>query len=401
MALTLDQITRTPVVMGIIQEYNSPGSTFSRFYKLGLTDRPGQILDRRTGVYDVFNPTRTMPVGRAPQAGPSRVARQPVGQKLITVARFYESIEITYENIFGTRPLGGRYGTVDPTGKGYITRQINHETAKFHNLHEFLAFQCMRGGWSYIAENGGEDLYPVIKGTSNSVMDVDTLVPAEHQNQLPIGPGGADIISESWDDPDARLIDQFHELDKIHAVRNGNPLRHIWLNGTTMKHLYNNNQLRSVRGDAYMLFESMTNRPKDPTQIYPDTGYDVVFPSIPNWRFHVYNQAYIPGLVPTNFNAQTDMDNIHYFIPDGEVIITPEPGEWCEKVVGTEPVQFMPNEQVINARGFITGRTFEIEPPRVDLKFLENYAPVITQKNSVYNPTVIFGGEGTGSGSGS
>lgn len=390
MAFTLDQLTRIPVVMGIISEYNAPGSTFSRFYKLGLTDRAGQTLNRRTGTYDVFAPTRSMPVGRAPQAGPSRVARKPVGQKIITVARFYESLEITYENVFGRRPLGGQFGTVDAQGASYISHQIKHETAKFYNMHEFLAFQMMRGGWSYIAENGGEDLYPVIKGTPESVMDVDTLVPASHQGQLPVGEGGSDIIDTSWDDPDCQIIDQMHELDKIHAVRNGNPLKHIWLNGTTIKHLYNNTQLRSVGGDAYTLFETLSNREKDPNQIYPDTGYDVVFRALPQWRFHVYNQAYIPGLVSETEAAQTDMANIRYFIPDGEAIITPSPGDWCEKVVGSEPVQFMPTEKPRIASGFVMGRTFDIEPPRVDLKFLENYAPVITQKNAVYNPTVIF-----------
>ena len=390
MPYTFSQLTEVPLVMKIIQEYNSPGSTFSRFYKLGITDRPGQVLPKRSGLYDIFNPTRTMPTARANMAGPSRVARKPIGQKAVVTARFYESLEITHEEVYGNRPLGGQYGTVDSTGESYIARQISHEIDKFNNLHEFLAFQAMRGGWSYISYNDGEDLYPVVKGTAGAVMDVETLIPAENQGQLPIGPSDADIIDVPWNDPSAKIVKQLQELDKIHAVRNGNPLRHIWLNGSTMAPLFDNTQLRSVVGTAFTIFQSMTRRAIDPGQMYPDTGYDVVFGALPNWVFHVYNQVYIPGLVGNDFASQTSMDNIKFYIPDGEAIITPNPGDWCEKVAGTEPVQWNRHEAVQYKSGFCMGRTFEIEPPRIDLKFLENYAPVITQHSPAYNPTVWF-----------
>lgn len=385
---SLDQLTQVPHVMGVIAEYNSPGSTISRFYNLGMKSTPGQVIPHRTGVYDIFNPTRTMPVVRAPMTGPSRVARKPVGQKVITVARFYEAVEIEYERVFRNRPLGGRYGTVDAMGQSYIARQLKHEVDKFSNAYEFMAVQMFRGGWSLLPI--GEDLYPVPKGTAGTAYDVDTLLPVEHTGQLPIGPGGDDIIDIPWDDPNADLVQQFMLLDKVHAARHGAPIRHIWGNSTTIAPLFNNLQIHRVGGTAVRVFDSLSRREIDPGQKYPDTGVDIIFRALPLHRFHVYNQVYIPGQVSESQAAQTDPANIEYFIPDNEVILTPEPGDWCELVAGTEPVQFNLLEAVKSISGFGMGRDFAIDPPRVDLKFLTNVAPVLTQFNAVYNPTVIF-----------
>lgn len=388
---SLEQLTRVPHVMGIVQEYDSPGTAISRFYGLSFKSPANQIITGRTGVYDIFNPTRTMPVVRAPMTGPSRVARKPVGQKMITVARFYESLEIEFERVWQGRPLGGKYGTVDATGQSYIARQIKHELDKFSNVHEFMASQMFRGGWSLLPV--GEDLYPVPKGTAGTLYDVDTLVPDEHKGQIPLDDGDEDIISVSWDDPNADLVQQLMTLQRVHAVRHGNPLRHIWGNSKTIAPLFNNLQIHRVGGTAVRVFDSLTGREQDPNKRFSDNGVDIVFRALPQWIFHTYDQVYIPGQVSEQFAAQTNPDNIKFFIPDGEVIITPEPGDWCEKVAGTEPVQFNLQEKVRYVSGFAMGRDWAIDPPRVDLKFLTNVAPVLTQQFAVYNPTVIFEAE--------
>lgn len=388
MAYTLEQLTQVPHVMGVVSEYNAVGTTISRFYGLSMTSTPGQQIDGRTGVYDIYNPTRTMPVVRAPMAGPSKVARKPVGQKIITVSRFYESLDIEYERVWRNRPLGGRYGTVDAMGIQYIARQYKHEVTKFANAYEFMAINMFRGGWSLLPI--GEDLYPVELGTPDTVMDIETLVPDEHKEQLPLGTGDADIISVSWDDPNADIVQQFMNLDKVTAVRHGSKIKHIWGNGSTIYPLLNNIGLQRISGTAISIFDSMTGRPIDPNQKYPDTGVDIVFKALPDRIFHIYNQVYIPGQVSESFAAQTNMANIKFLVPDNEVIMTPEPGDWCELVAGSEPIQFNMLEQVRRAYGFAVGRDFGIDPPRVELKFLTNIAPVLTQMFAVYNPTVIF-----------
>ncbi len=385
---SLEQLTRVPHVMGVISEYNGVGSTISKFYGLSLGSRAGQTLPSRTGVYDIFNPTRSMPVARAPMTGPSRVGRKPVGQKLITVPRFYQALEIEYERVYQNRPLGGAYGTVDAMGQSYIARQLKFMSDQFMNLHEFMAVQMFRGGWSLLPI--GEDLYPVPMGTPNATIDVESLVPDEHKDQIPLGPSGADVIGVSWDDPACPIIDQFLALDVITAKRHGSKIKHIWGNGKTIAPLFNNVQLHKVGGVSVRIFDSMTGREIDPNQRFPDTGTDIVFRGLPDRIFHIYNQVYIPGQVSERMAEQMSDANLEQLVPDNEVIMTPAPGDWCEKVHGTEPIQFNLKEAVRSVSGFAMGREEAIDPPRVDLKMLYNGCPVMTQYLATYNPTVIF-----------
>jgi hypothetical protein len=382
-----DELTKVPFVMDVIREFRAPGTTLQRFYNLGLTSRPGQVMPHRTGVYDIFNPTRTMPIVTAPMRGPARVARKPVAQKQITVPRFFEALVIEDEYVFRNRPLGGQYGQVDQQGQTYISRQISHEVTKFANVHEFMAASMFRGGWSLLPV--GEDLYPVPKGTAGTVMDFDTLIPAGHQAQLDVD-GTGDIIDTSWDNAAADLVAQLLKLNKVHAARHGAPLRHIWLNGTTIAPLFNNTKLQAVGGSVFRIFDSLSGREKNPDEQFPDTGVDVVFRALPEYTFHVYNQVVVPGQVNESAAAQIDASNYDYLIPDGEVFITPDPGDWCELVAGSEPMQYSKNEAPKIATGFDMGRAREIHPPRWDLMFLANQAPVLTQQYAVYNPTVVF-----------
>lgn len=388
---SLDQITQVPFVMGIVQEYQPPGTTISRFYNLGLTSAPGQVLPRRSGLYDIYNPTRGLPIQRLPMTGPARVARKPIAQKPIVTSRFYEALHLTYEEIWKNRPVGGRYGEIDRMGQSHVMIQMKHEITKFQNSHEFMACAMFQGGWS--VKQQGEDLHPVPKGTvgvDGIVFNVDTLVDAEATGQLPVGAGGADIIDVSWDDPSADIMQQLLNLDKVHAYRHGAPIRHIWGNSTTLSPLFNNTTLRSIGGDAFTIFQTMTRRQLDPGQRYPDTGYDVVFRAIPNVTFHIYNQVYIPDLVGEDRASQTDPDNMHYYIPDNTAIFTPDPGQWTELVHGSEPVQFNREEAVTDRSGFAMGRNWDIEPPRVELKFLNNASPVLVEPRATYYATVIF-----------
>ena len=383
-----DELTKVPFVMDVISEFRAPGSTLQRFYNIGLTSRPSQTLPHRTGVYDIFNPTRTMPIVTAPMRGPARVARKPVSQKQITVPRFFEALVIEDEYVFRNRPLGGQYGQVDQAGQTYIARQVKHETQKFINVHEFMAASMFRGGWSLLPH--GEDLYPVPLGTVGAVMDFDTLVPAEHKDQIALGTAGADIIDTSWDDNTADLVQQLLLLNKAHAARHGAPLRHIWLNGTTIAPLFSNTKLQAVGGSVFRIFDSLTGAQVNPDERFPDTGVDVVFRALPEYTFHVYNQVVVPDRISESTSATFDPANYEYLIPDGEIFITPDPGDWCELVAGTEPMQYAKEQAPKLVTGFDMGRAREIFPPRWDLMFLANQCPVLTQQYATYNPTVIF-----------
>jgi hypothetical protein len=329
-----------------------------------------------------------MPVVTAPMRGPARVARKPVAQKQITVPRFFEAMVIEDEYVFRNRPLGGQYGQVDAQGQTYIARQIRHEVQKFINVHEFMAASMFRGGWGL--KPYGEDLLPVDKDDVGATLTFDTLVPAGHQAQLNVD-GTGNIIDASWALAGTDLVQQFMKLNKVHAARHGAPLRHVWGNGETIRHLFNNTKLQAVGGSVFRIFDSLTGREKNPDEKYPDTGVDIVWRGLPEVTFHVYNQVVNPGLVGEQFTEQfLTAANTTALIPDNEVFITPDPGDWCGLIAGSEPMQYDKNQAPKIATGFDMGRAREIHPPRWDLMFLANQCPVLTEQYAVYNPTVIF-----------
>jgi hypothetical protein len=160
------------------------------------------------------------------------------------------------------------------------------------------------------------------------------------------------------------------------------------MNGITFAPLLDNAGLQEVGGSAYRVFDSLTHREVDPGQKYPDTGVEVRFRALPEYTFHIYNGGYVAGQVEQTFAAQTSTDNWNYFIPTHRAIITPEPGDWCGLVAGTEPAQFSLQDSPQIVSGFAFGRERAIDPPRWDLKFLNNSAPALFVERSVYYATV-------------
>lgn len=386
--VSYDQLMRVPQVLKTVKKLYGPSTMLQRFYGLGPFNRPSQTIRGRTGVYDTFLGTRSLMPVRSPMSPPGRLNRQPIGQKVITVMRNYEAITIADEEVFRTRPLGGQYSQVDDSGKSYIARQLRYGMDMLENNTEFLASAMLQGGWALVAN--GEQLYPMPKGTANAAIDVDTLLPAAHTGQLPVGASGANIITTSWADPSTDIITQLMNLDVYHTRVNGNPIRHIWMNGTTFAPLFQNTKLQSVGGSVYRIFDSLTGNELEPGHKYPDSGIRVVFRGLPQHTFHVYNGGCVVGQVAQTFAAQTAEANFTKFIPDNKAFFTPAPGDWCGLVAGSEPIQFSHQEAPKEVIGFGMGRAREIDPPRWDIKYLNNSAPVLFVEHSHYFPTVTF-----------
>ena len=384
--VTYDQLMRAPTIMRTVQQIHNPGNTLQRFYGLGPMSNPMQTIRGRVGVYDIFNGTRSLAPSRAPMTGPTRINRKPVGQGTITVMRTYTALAIEDEYVFATRPLGGQFGEVDEMGRGYIARQLAYAKSLHENNHEFMASRMFAGGWGLRTDGENMNLVATASGTDISV---SMQVPAAHTGQLAVGSGGANVIGTSWATSNADLIAQLMQLQHYAAKVNGRRLKHIWVNGNTGQYLFKNSVIQAVGGSVYRIFDTLNpNTEITEGQKFPDTGVSVVFRGLPDYTFHIYNQGYVSAGTGESFSAQTGA-NWTPFIPDNVAIITPDPGDWCGLVAGSEPVQYSLKEQPRIQTGFGMGVDREIDPPRYDLKMLNNAAPALFEPYACYYATVI------------
>lgn len=388
--LSYQQMMRVPFILRTIRRIHAPGNTMSLYYGLGMTPTVRtQIINGNTGQYDIFDGTRSLSPFTAPGSPPVDINRKPVGSVPITVPRMYNKIGIEDAQIFGTRNLGQPYSQpVGSRGEQYFTSQIRYLKTRMTSSHEFMTSRMFSGGWRVRPAAAGSQLMVLDETTDSTAGGVtnDTKVPSSHRGNL----GG--IIGTSWADPSANLIDQFFDIQMMAARENGRRITDIWLNGTTGKHLFTNSVIQAVGGSVYKIFDTLNPSTNiGPEQKFPDTGVTVIFRGLPDYKFHIYNQGYVLPGTSEAIDQQISASNWKPFIPDNVAIMTPPPGEWCEMVEGTEPIQWnllQGNSQLITGFGMGTERS--IDPPKTDVKMLYNGAPVITEPLAVYYATVVF-----------
>lgn len=386
--MSYDQLMRVPFILKVITRIHAPGNTMSQYYGLGITPR-GEVqqIVGRAGQYDIFDGTRSLSPFSAPGAPFTRMNRKQIGTVPITVPRQANAIGIEDEKLFGTRNLGQPFSQPVPSyGEAYFKRQVAYAKQRMNNTHEFMTAHMFRGGWSIKPLNttyGSPILMPVPFGTSGAAYDNDCKIPASHRDDLDGVLGGTNT---PWDDPQADIIQQLMTLQVIAARENGRRITDVWLNGNTAKHLFTNSVIQAVGGSVYKIFDTLNPATEvGPGQKFPDTGVTVVFRGLPDYKFHIYNQGYVTPGTSESFDAQISASNWNYFIPDDYAIFTPAPGDWCGMVQGSEPVQWNLLERTSQTiYGFGMGTERAIDPPRTDVKMLDNSAPVITEPYAVY-----------------
>lgn len=384
--LSLDQMMRVPYVMDVISRIWSPGADIQRFYGLSPMGPAAQTIKGRAGQYDIFDYTRSLlPMG-APVGVPTRIARKQIGTQPITLPRIYASVDILYESIYNTRELGQQYRPVGSMGQAYIAKQMQYIKTRHDNNFEFMASRMFSGGWGYksLAGSSHQVLCEATDAATDKIVN-DLRVPADHKGQL----GG--IIDATWANSSTDIVDQLFSLQVKAARVSGRRIRHIWLNGNTGKHLFTNSVIQGVGGSVYRIFDTF-NPTKEftPEQKMPDTGVSVIFRGLPDYTFHIYNQGFVTPGTGESYEDQIASANWNYFIPDNVAIMTPEPGEWCGVIKGSEMAQFSLTDPVQEVVGFGMGIERAIDPPRFDIKLLNNAAPVLIEPRSCYYATVIF-----------
>lgn len=383
--LTLQQLMRREVILGVVSELKTAGSMFQQFYGM-LPGMPA--ASQKAGMdigWDIFNNTRQLASIRPPMTGPATRQRQRIGHVSARAVRVHDSLGIFDNEVYQTRPIGGNYGEVDARGQGYIARQTKYLTDLDRNAREFMVANALQGGFGVIATQ--EDMKLTI--TDSGSYNVDMQIPATHKTYLDMGTG-SNIITASWANAATDIVSHLGNLDAAFVRESGYQMRHCWMNGPTFfSTILQNTAIKNVGGTAVMIYQSFTRKEitgHDATKI--DGGYDVVLKAWPHVTFHIYNQCLNYGTYADGVAASISKP----IIPNNVAIFTPDPSpEWFGWVAGSELIRENVGQQAPReVMGFDMWATPQIDPSGYTMKVLDIGLPAIFVPNAVAVGTIVF-----------
>lgn len=372
--VSFEQLMKPLQIYKLVRLLHEQGMFFQNLLRMGPGSAPAIVSPNRTFGYDTYASTRTMAPITSPQAPPSAMGAKPIGQNTATMVRTHGFVPILEEKVYMSRPPGGRLAEVDASGRRYIALQLDHMIQSFRNNREFMISRMLRGGFG-LEQTDGDQYRLRERGDANANISVDYNIPGENFADL----GGIIAAGQGWNSAGAPLLTQFLTLSKRMAQKSGYTPKHVILNSTTAAPLFSNTQLRTVRGDAMTVFNSFTQKPMDPKDAQTSSVYTVVFGALPFIQFHILNEgSVLDDVVPNEANQISD-SLFKLFVPDGKAIIIPEPdARWTGWAAGIEPVRERVDQlQSRYVQGFGVWRTPQIDPPRYDVKAVDNGVPLL------------------------
>lgn len=374
--ITMSQMLQHPFVAGVFARLKPAGRAFQQFYGMEAGSSPTEPLNlNRHIVYDIMDPTRTNAQVRPPSSGPAKIAPKPIGQSSATAIRLFESIPFPYEKVWGMRALGGQFsGPLDKTGQSWVTRQIAFGAARFANAIEFMVSRMFRGGFGVLMSGEEWTLCELGAGT----FDVAYNIPATNKTDI------NGIIDAEWDLAATKIVNHMLEINKYSQLLTGYEMRHAWINSTTFEYMLANTQLASVRGTAHRVFEQYQQQIVATNGAARAIGFTTMFPSLPQFVWHVYDATSVVA-TQTDPAANTSANNSLY-IPDGKMILTPEPelGGWHGMYHCAEIVRENDDSEPKIKSGLSSWSVRTNYPPGEELTMLHNLVPLLPVPSAVF-----------------
>lgn len=382
--ITLGQMLKHETVLGVFSRLKTAGNQLSTFYSM-RPESPGteRAPFGRTVSWDIFDNTRQLANARAPYVGPDRTKPKPVGKVVAGLVRLYESIDIIHEKVYGTRSLGGQYGSVDRTGQSYVGRQVRFGAQRMANAMEFMVSRMFRNGFAINVNGEQHELKELDAGTIN----VNFQIPSGNTGQVPLLESNANVISAVWSTAGTEIITDLLNLNRVSEAQSGYPITEFWISSTILGHMIDNTQLQDVAGSAYRIFDTMTGADISTTDgTTRPHGLTVIFRAMPQYNFHIYDAVLVAGGAADS----TDLDDTKPFIPIDVVLATPapEPGGWHGLAVGGEPIRENDESEVDYKEGVNSWSKRMNDPPGEELRILANLLPILYIPKAVFYMTV-------------
>ena len=371
---TVEQLFRHQNILRAYSRIGGPGTVFQDFYNLGPS-AVGNRTQTDNFAADIFDHSRLLAHGRAPEAGPGTVKRKPAGQFRGTLMRLHEKMPIRDAEIWNYRPVGSPVGTLDSGGQKWLALQTRYLLQRNRNAREFCVNRMFRNGFSMKSE--GDDL--ILGELSAGDFNIDFQIPAGNLTTV-----GGIFGSDSWDTSTTDIVQQFLELGKLSERQSGLSPAVAWINSSAYSRMISNTKIAGFHGTARRVFDLQTKRQINTIPSGSrSSGYLVKFDTMPQIDFIVYD-----GVLEVGKYVDTQAANdSSLFIPDGKMIVTPAPslGDWLDIAVGGEPVRQHKADLSPSWKwGFYTWVEPMTQPSGRELIVVDKFMPYLSIPKAVY-----------------
>ncbi|GAA4441986.1 hypothetical protein [Bremerella cremea] len=370
-------------IMGVVKRVQSGRQSLARL--LGFVGEEPNVVrpGGRHFSYDVFNGTRQLPRGIAPD-GPRRLAPpQAVGNVTGTFPRLGETVPLLYEQMLNQRMLGGPSCELDQMGLSYIGRQEAYQAEKFLNFIEFQTAAMLRGKYYFAPAADQSYLHSWEPTGLPGEQLVDFRIPAGNRGQLNML-GDGEIVDASWDSQDgegnydADIPQQIFGINAALEALCGLPLEHLCMNSVTWNLMIKNQQIKSQAG--------IGNMPMQKIERTAGGHFTGLISSVPWVTIHIMDHVLeIEGPAGTFKQTKALADDHVYGMP------SPSPA-WVALGEGSEVVVEGNSPEAITAErhGQYAWATPSDNPAGYDLHQVYNGLPFLYVPGAIVDAEVVF-----------
>lgn len=375
---TLNQLLGHQFVTNLVSRIAVPELRMARVFGMDVGGGNQRQVPGRYFGWDVYDKTRTIAKGRAPGTPPGRSSVQKLGHVAGEFPRAHEEIPILYERLNNTRPLGGNYGEVDTQGERYINAQAETLALKYANWREVLIVGCLRN--SLYIKMDGDDLIPRLSDTGNGdTYRINFQVPVANQGQVPLGSGGANLITTTWSSVGANHVQQILNINEVMVRTHGMPLKQVWLPTQQWIDLLKSTEVQNLAGTSMTPFETFTISSEKLPDGSPATLQAGRLRAIPWVDFFIYDQ--VLSLDGTEIKL----------IPNGTALFLPEVRpNWLEMGTGSEIIVEREDGGPSVVNGFHAWRHYSRKPAQIELLAIDNAMPFLYIGTAPIFATVRF-----------
>lgn len=383
MGYSVSKILAPQRIMGVVKRVQGGRQSLAKL--LGYVGDGANIapIGGRQTSYDVFNSTRQLPRGIAPDGVRRLAPPQVVGNVQVVFPRAGETIPLLYEKMINQRAIGGPTSNLDKRGLAYIGHQEKFLAEKFLNLIEFQAASMFRGQYHFAPVNDQSFIHSWASTGLPGEKTINFQIPTGNKGQLNML-GDGNIIDVSWDSQDANdlydadIPNQFFGINAAMEALCGLPLEHVSMNSLTWNYLVKNQQVKSQAGIANMPLQSI-ERPEG----WHFTG---LIRAVPWLTFHIMDHV-LEIENPAGEFTRTKV------LEDGHIYGHPEPSSaWTELGQGSEIVVegLAANATTEERFGQYAWATPSDNPAGYNLHQVYNGLPLLYVPGAVVDATVVF-----------